>query len=250
MEHIINAKNTTVTPAIRAYIEKRFAKFAKYANEDMTVHTKIEVKDGGLRHKVEVTIQFGKQTVRAEANDTNMYVAIDNVEKTVSRQLKKRKEKLTQRYHAAPTEPVAEDVSAVVGKAVEYMKRRSPAKVKYSLSFPDTPLSARLNVSLMEWVFENLCKNAIDAMEGCGEISVVVSDAGDKVQVDVTDTGKGIAKSRWKMIFEPGFTTKPRGWGLGLSLAKRIVEEFHKGRIYIKKSAPGKGTTFRIELKK
>ena len=148
------------------------------------------------------------------------------------------------------TEPVPEDVSAVVGKAVEYMKRRSPSKVKYNLSFPDTPLSARLNVPLMEWVFENLCKNAIDAMEGKGEISVVVADDGDNVLVDVTDTGKGIAKSRWKMIFEPGFTTKPRGWGLGLSLAKRIVEEFHKGRIYIKKSLPGKGTTFRIELKK
>lgn len=148
------------------------------------------------------------------------------------------------------TEPVPEDVSAVVGKAVEYMKRRSPSKVKYNLSFPDTPLSARLNVPLMEWVFENLCKNAIDAMEGSGDIFVVVADAGDKVMVDVTDTGKGIAKSRWKMIFEPGFTTKPRGWGLGLSLAKRIVEEFHKGRIYIKKSLPGKGTTFRIELKK
>ena len=148
------------------------------------------------------------------------------------------------------TEPVSEDVSAVVGKAVEYMKRRSPAKVKYNLSFPDAPLSARLNVPLMEWVFENLCKNAIDAMEGSGEISVVVADDGDNVLVDVTDTGKGIAKSRWKMIFEPGFTTKPRGWGLGLSLAKRIVEEFHKGRIYIKKSLPGKGTTFRIELKK
>ena len=148
------------------------------------------------------------------------------------------------------TEPVPEDVSAVVGKAVEYMKRRSPSKVKYNLSFPDTPLSARLNVPLMEWVFENLCKNAIDAMEGSGDIFVVVADDGDKVLVDVSDTGKGIAKSRWKMIFEPGFTTKPRGWGLGLSLAKRIVEEFHKGRIYIKKSAPGKGTTFRIELKK
>ena len=148
------------------------------------------------------------------------------------------------------TEPVLEDVAAVVGKAVEYMKRRSPAKVQYKLSFPDTQLSAHLNAPLMEWVFENLCKNAIDAMEGCGEISVVVTDDGDKVLVDVADTGKGIAKSRWKMIFEPGFTTKPRGWGLGLSLAKRIVEEFHKGRIYIKKSLPGKGTTFRIELKK
>ena len=148
------------------------------------------------------------------------------------------------------TEPVPEDVCAVVGKAVEYMKRRSPSKVKYNLSFPGVPLSARLNVPLMEWVFENLCKNAIDAMEGSGEISVIVSDSGDKVLVDVSDTGKGIARSRWKMIFEPGFTTKPRGWGLGLSLAKRIVEEFHKGRIYIKKSLPGKGTTFRIELKK
>ena len=148
------------------------------------------------------------------------------------------------------TEPAPEDVSAVVGKAVEYMKRRSPAKVKYNISFPDAPLSARLNVPLMEWVFENLCKNAIVAMEGCGEISVAVTDGGGKVLVDVTDTGKGIAKSRWKMIFEPGFTTKPRGWGLGLSLAKRIVEEFHRGRIYIKKSLPGKGTTFRIELKK
>ena len=148
------------------------------------------------------------------------------------------------------TEPVLEDVAAVVGKAVEYMKRRSPAKVQYKLSFPDAQLSAHLNAPLMEWVFENLCKNAIDAMEGCGEISVVVTDDDDKVLVDVADTGKGIAKSRWKMIFEPGFTTKPRGWGLGLSLAKRIVEEFHKGRIYIKKSLPGKGTTFRIELKK
>jgi signal transduction histidine kinase len=148
------------------------------------------------------------------------------------------------------TEPVLEDVAVVVGKAVEYMKRRSPAKVQYKLSFPDAQLSAHLNAPLMEWVFENLCKNAIDAMEGCGEISVVVTDDDDKVLVDVADTGKGIAKSRWKMIFEPGFTTKPRGWGLGLSLAKRIVEEFHKGRIYIKKSLPGKGTTFRIELKK
>ena len=148
------------------------------------------------------------------------------------------------------TEPVPEDVCAVVGKAVEYMQRRSPSKLKYILSVPGVPLSARLNVPLMEWVFENLCKNAIDAMEGSGEISVIVSDSGDKVLVDVSDTGKGIARSRWKMIFEPGFTTKPRGWGLGLSLAKRIVEEFHKGRIYIKKSLPGKGTTFRIELKK
>lgn len=148
------------------------------------------------------------------------------------------------------TEPQMEDAVAVVGRAVEYMKRRSPAKVQYNLSFPGCPVPAPMNVSLMEWVFENLCKNAIDAMGGEGCIQVTVQENGDRVLVDVSDTGKGIAKSHWKTVFEPGFTTKPRGWGLGLSLAKRIVEEFHKGRIYVKKSVPGKGTTFRIELKK
>ena len=148
------------------------------------------------------------------------------------------------------SELVVVDVNAVVERAVGYMKRRSPAKVQYSLAPSATPALTGLNVPLMEWVMENLCKNAIDAMSGNGCISVVVADTADKVVVDVTDTGKGIAKSQWNMVFKPGFTTKPRGWGLGLSLAKRIVEEFHKGRIYIKKSLPGKGTTFRIELKK
>ncbi len=148
------------------------------------------------------------------------------------------------------TEPVTVDVNSVIERAVGYMKRRSPAKVQYSLTLSENALLADLNVPLMEWVVENLCKNAIDAMGGCGDITVVVADTPDKVLIDVTDTGKGIAKARWKMVFNPGYTTKPRGWGLGLSLAKRIVEEFHKGRIYIKKSLPGKGTTFRIELKK
>lgn len=148
------------------------------------------------------------------------------------------------------TEPVVTDINSVVERAVGYMKRRSPAKVQYNVALSGTPLLAPLNVPLFEWVVENLCKNAIDAMSGCGEITVVVTDAADRVVVDVSDTGKGIVKARWKEVFKPGFTTKPRGWGLGLSLAKRIVEEFHKGRIYIKKSLPGKGTTFRIELKK
>lgn len=148
------------------------------------------------------------------------------------------------------TEPVTSNVNDVIERAVGYMKRRSPAKVQYDLTLSGTTLLADLNVSLMEWVIENLCKNAIDAMGGCGKISVVVADTSDKVLIDITDSGKGIPKARWKMVFKPGYTTKPRGWGLGLSLAKRIVEEFHKGRIYIKKSLPGKGTTFRIELKK
>ena len=148
------------------------------------------------------------------------------------------------------SEPVTADVNKVIEKAVGYMKRRSPAKVQYELTLTDAPLLAPLNIPLFEWVVENLCKNAIDAMSGNGCITVEVADTDGKVVVDVTDTGKGIAKSQWADVFKPGFTTKPRGWGLGLSLAKRIVEEFHKGRIYIKKSLPGKGTTFRIELKK
>lgn len=148
------------------------------------------------------------------------------------------------------SEPVTADVNSVIEKAVGYMKRRSPAKVQYELMLADAPLLVPLNIPLLEWVIENLCKNAIDAMSGNGCITVEVSDTADKVVVDVTDTGKGIAKLQWNDVFKPGFTTKPRGWGLGLSLAKRIVEEFHKGRIYIRKSLPGKGTTFRIELKK
>ena len=148
------------------------------------------------------------------------------------------------------TEPVVADVNVVIERAVGYMKRRSPAKVQYELSLSDEPLLAALNIPLLEWVIENLCKNAIDAMSGCGSITVAVSSVADKVIVDVTDTGKGIVKTRWKEVFKPGFTTKPRGWGLGLSLAKRIVEEFHRGHIFIKKSVLGKGTTFRIELKK
>lgn len=148
------------------------------------------------------------------------------------------------------SEPVTADVNSVIERSVAYMKRRSPAKVQYEVMLTNAPLLAPLNIPLLEWVIENLCKNAIDAMGGNGNITVEVSDNADKVVVDVTDTGKGIAKSQWNDVFKPGFTTKPRGWGLGLSLAKRIVEEFHRGRIYIKKSVLGKGTTFRIELKK
>ena len=148
------------------------------------------------------------------------------------------------------SDPVVADVNSVIERAVGYMKRRSPAKVQYEVVPTDAPLLAPLNIPLLEWVVENLCKNAIDAMCGNGTITVVVADCAGKVVVDVTDTGKGIAKSQWDDVFKPGFTTKPRGWGLGLSLAKRIVEEYHKGRIFVKKSLPGVGTTFRIELKK
>lgn len=148
------------------------------------------------------------------------------------------------------SESSSEDLIEVVGRAVEYMKRRSPANVRYETAFPKRPLLVRMNAPLVEWVMENLCKNSIDAMGGTGVISIVVTQDDDRAFVEVHDTGKGMPKSQFKRVFEPGFTTKKRGWGLGLSLAKRIMEDYHKGRIYVKNSAPGKGTTFRIELKK
>ena len=147
-------------------------------------------------------------------------------------------------------EPVAEDIVTVVENAVEYVKHRSPAKVQYVVNYPKRPITVRMNVHLIEWVIENLCKNAIDAMNGEGVITISVSHDDDKAYIEVSDTGKGIAKANRKRVFEPGYTTKARGWGLGLSLVKRIMEEYHKGRVFVKNSVPGKGATFRLELKK
>lgn len=147
-------------------------------------------------------------------------------------------------------EPVAEDIVTVVENAVEYVKHRSPAKVQYVVNYPKRPITVRMNVHLIEWVIENLCKNAIDAMNGEGVITISVSHDDDKAYIEVSDTGKGIAKANRKRVFEPGYTTKARGWGLGLSLVKRIMEEYHKGRVFVKNSVLGKGATFRLELKK
>ena len=107
-----------------------------------------------------------------------------------------------------------------------------------------------MNASLFEWVIENLCKNAVDAMEGSGRIELTLMEEAERVVIEVSDNGKGIRKKDLNSVFTPGFTTKKRGWGLGLSLAKRIVEEYHKGRIFVKSSEVGKGTTFRIELRR
>lgn len=148
------------------------------------------------------------------------------------------------------TEPVADDLLDVTDRVVEYIRRRSSNKVQFVCNYPKRPLLVRMNTPLIEWVIENLCKNAIDAMDGVGTITFNISCDKNKAYIEVSDTGKGIAKSRYKSVFEPGYTTKKRGWGLGLSLAKRIIEQYHKGRIFVKHSEIGKGTTFRLELKK
>ena len=147
-------------------------------------------------------------------------------------------------------EPTSDDLLRVLDGVVDYFRRRSSNKVQFVCEYPKRPLTVRMNVPLIEWVFENLCKNAIDAMNGEGTIKFVVTHDYNNAYIEVSDTGKGIAKSQFKTVFEPGFTTKKRGWGLGLSLAKRIMEQYHKGRIYVKGSELGKGTTFRVELRK
>ena len=147
-------------------------------------------------------------------------------------------------------EPVPASLNEVMAHVMEYMDRRTSSKVKFIKDFPDEDIIIKINASLFEWVIENLCKNAVDAMEGSGTITLHMESAADKAVIEVTDTGKGIRKKDLRNVFRPGFTTKKRGWGLGLSLAKRIVEEYHKGRIFVKSSETGKGTTFRIELRK
>ena len=163
-----------------------------------------------------------------------------------------RLQRVAERFSKIGSKPESEpaDIVDVVEGAVGYVKRRSPAQVQYESSIQERPLIVPMNAPLIEWVLENLCKNAVDAMNGNGKITVSVSHTEDCVCVDVSDTGKGIPKSCHKRVFEPGYTTKKRGWGLGLSLAKRIVEQYHGGRIFVKNSTQKKGTTFRIELKK
>lgn len=147
-------------------------------------------------------------------------------------------------------EPVPSSLNDVVDHVIDYMDRRTSSKVVISKKFPKEDIVVNLNASLFEWVIENLCKNAVDAMEGEGHITIDVQDSTDKAIIEVTDDGKGIKKKDIGNVFKPGFTTKKRGWGLGLSLAKRIVEEYHKGRIFVKRSEVGVGTTFRIEIRK
>lgn len=142
-----------------------------------------------------------------------------------------------------------EDLCALIARVVEYIGPRASNKVALSCSYPDKVVTARICAPLFEWVIENLCKNAIDAMQGEGHINIYMYRVSDAIHIDVSDTGKGIPKDKFKAVFRPGYTTKKRGWGLGLSLAKRIVEEYHGGRIYVKESS-SKGTTFCMELKK
>ena len=141
-----------------------------------------------------------------------------------------------------------EYLNDAIERSLDYMRGRVSGKVEINMHFDENDHGVMLSLPLFEWVMENLTKNAVDAMEGAGKIDIYTGVEKDKVYVEVKDTGKGIARKNFKNVFNPGYTTKKRGWGLGLTLVKRIIEEYHGGRIFVKKSEPGKGTTFRIEF--
>ncbi len=176
------------------------------------------------------------------------------VEKSTIEELNKdvnRLTMITDRFSKIGSKPDLKDenVCEVLESAFGYLKSRVSKKVEFSIHAETNPITAKLSRPLFGWVLENLVKNAIDAMEGKGELSASIRREGDSIQIDIADTGKGIAKGKQKTVFEPGFTTKKRGWGLGLSLTKRIIETYHEGQIFVLRSEPDEGTTFRIILK-
>ena len=163
-----------------------------------------------------------------------------------------RLEKITDRFSKIGSKPALKDadLSAILTESLEYMKTRGPKSIEYLLDLPSKPIVHKLNVTLFEWVIENLCKNATDAIKENGRVIVHAVETEESVIVDVEDTGGGIAKSRFRTVFKPGYTTKKRGWGLGLSLSKRIIESYHNGKIFVLSSDPNDSTIIRIILKK
>jgi signal transduction histidine kinase len=160
---------------------------------------------------------------------------------------------ITERFSKIGSIPTLEpcDVVASVNETMAYLKRRfSNNKFEFALNIPEREIFVPLDSALFSWVLENLTKNALDAMEDHGMLMVEMTEDTENVYIDISDTGKGMQRAMFNQIFQPGFTSKKRGWGLGLSLARRIVEEYHKGKIFVKSSVVGQGTTFRVALRK
>jgi two-component system, sporulation sensor kinase D len=179
----------------------------------------------------------------------------ENIEESITRDIEKDIERLqtiTERFSNIGSEPKLEnrDIVAETHETYNYLQSRFSKQIEFSYKGPSTPIILLFNTTLHSWAIENLIKNGIDAMKGRGKLDLTIEEQGEFVKINVTDTGNGIAKKQFKIIFEPGFTTKKRGWGLGLSLTKRIVEEYHKGSIKVLKSEIEKGTTIQVILKK
>lgn len=180
----------------------------------------------------------------------------ESINQSIIKELKKDVDRLklvSDRFGKIGSIPQLEVTNLVdqIERMVEYIKKRAPGKVIFNIDTGESnKILAKISPPLFDWVIENLLKNALDAMEGKGEISVTIKDLPEEIFIDVRDTGKGINSGNLRSIFKPGFTTKKRGWGLGLSLSKRIIEQYHKGALFVKHSELGKGTTFRIVLQK
>ena len=157
---------------------------------------------------------------------------------------------IAERFSKIGSEPELkkENIESITKEVIEYMSHRTSTKIQYHYTSKTSYSTALLNKPLYTWVLENVCKNAIDAMNGSGKLDFLIFDSGTHIITEIKDTGKGIERQNYKKIFEPGYTTKKRGWGLGLSLAKRIIVEYHKGKIYVKNSEINGGTTIRIEI--
>ena len=158
---------------------------------------------------------------------------------------------ITDRFSKIGSQPtlVQEDVVALLDKTLAYLKKRTSKNINYSIVLPSHPILINLSGPLFEWVIENIIKNAVDSMDGKGDLKVELIEMPEQIKILISDTGKGISKNKFKEVFKPGYTTKQRGWGLGLSLCKRIIENYHDGKIFVQSSEVGKGTTFCIELK-
>ncbi|MDV6169336.1 HAMP domain-containing sensor histidine kinase [Flavobacterium sp. DG1-102-2] len=179
----------------------------------------------------------------------------DNVDETTVEEIEKdvhRLQIIAERFSKVGSEPVLQelDIVAETEKSFEYLRSRASRQVEFFFMSPNHPVPVMLNPELHSWTIENLVKNAIDAMKGKGRLDLIISENETFIKIKVSDTGKGIPKSQFRKIFEPGFTTKKRGWGLGLSLTKRIVEEYHKGKIKVLSSEVGRGTTMQASYKK
>ena len=179
----------------------------------------------------------------------------DNVDETIVVEIEKdinRLQTITDRFSKIGSEPVLEtrDIVAETKESFEYLQSRFSKQIEFSFKAPSEAILVSINPALHSWTIENLLKNAVDAMKGRGKLSLTIKDDGNFVKIRVSDSGKGIPKKEFKKVFEPGFTTKRRGWGLGLSLTKRIVEDYHKGNIKVAESEIGKGTTMQVSFRK
>ncbi|WP_297869515.1 HAMP domain-containing sensor histidine kinase [uncultured Flavobacterium sp.] len=182
------------------------------------------------------------------------FLKLENIDESTIIEIEKdinRLQTITDRFSKIGSEPVLEkrDIIEDTKNTIDYLQTRVSQQVIFSFNAPDHPIYVDINPALHSWTVENLVKNGIDAMKGKGSLNIVISELEDMIKINITDTGKGIPKNQFTKVFEPGFTTKKRGWGLGLSLTKRIVQEYHKGKIKVAHSEIGKGTTIQISYK-